>query len=106
MMVLAALPGMERELLVSGNLAKPGNFSATVNLLDCRIGKVGLGRRGDALGSGSRFLASPCRVDLEPEPDPARVASVLRRHALPPDLRRTAGIAPCGPERCTRGLRP
>src|SRR4051812_49092956 len=42
MMVLAALPGMGRELLVSGDLAKPGNFSATVNLLDCRIGKVGL----------------------------------------------------------------
>src|SRR3954452_7937081 len=42
MMVLAALPGMERELLVSGDLANPGNISATVNLLDCRIGKVGL----------------------------------------------------------------
>jgi len=36
-MVLAALPGMVRELLVTGRLVKPGNFSATINLLGSRI---------------------------------------------------------------------
>jgi hypothetical protein len=40
--ILAALPGMDSELLVSGNLAKPGNFSATINLLGYLIRKVGL----------------------------------------------------------------
>jgi hypothetical protein len=40
--ILAALPGMERELPVTGDLAKPGNFSATVNFLGYRIRQVGL----------------------------------------------------------------
>src|SRR5271157_3894244 len=43
MVILAALPGMVRELLVTGNLAKPGNFSVSVNFLGYRIRKVGLG---------------------------------------------------------------
>src|SRR2546423_1317593 len=43
MMVLAALPGIVRELLVTGNLVKPGNFSATINFLGSRIRKAGLG---------------------------------------------------------------
>src|SRR5512140_2214844 len=43
MVILAALPGMERELPVTGDLAKPGNFSATVNFLGYRIRQVGLG---------------------------------------------------------------
>jgi hypothetical protein len=36
------LPGMKRELLVTGKLAKPGNFSASVNFLGYRMRKVGL----------------------------------------------------------------
>jgi hypothetical protein len=40
--ILAALPGIVRELLVTGKLVKPGNFSATVNFLGSRIRKVGL----------------------------------------------------------------
>src|SRR5271157_5252877 len=43
MVILAALPGMVRELLVTGKLAKPGNFTASVNFLGYRIRKVGLG---------------------------------------------------------------
>jgi RNA-directed DNA polymerase len=43
MVILAALPGIERELLVTGKLVNPGNFSATVNFLSSRIRKVGLG---------------------------------------------------------------
>src|SRR5208337_3179789 len=43
MVILAALPGMVRELLVTGNLVKPGNFSVSVNFLGYRIRKVGLG---------------------------------------------------------------
>src|SRR5208337_4478478 len=42
MVILAALPGMVRELLVTGNLVKPGNFSVSVNFLGYRIRKVGL----------------------------------------------------------------
>src|SRR5208282_4189516 len=42
MVILAALPGMVRELLVIGNLAKPGEFSVSVNFLGYRIRKVGL----------------------------------------------------------------
>src|SRR6266446_5505478 len=42
MVILAALPGMVRELLVTGKLVKPGNFSATINLLGSRIRKAGL----------------------------------------------------------------
>src|SRR5208337_257629 len=44
MVILAALPGMVRELLVTGNLVKPGNFSVSVNFLGYRIRKVGLAR--------------------------------------------------------------
>jgi hypothetical protein len=40
--VLAALPGMVGELLVTGKLVKPGNLSATINFLGSRIRKVGL----------------------------------------------------------------
>src|SRR5208337_3105745 len=46
MVILAALPGMVRELLVTGNLVKPGNLSVSVNFLGYRIRKVGLGRQG------------------------------------------------------------
>src|SRR5208337_5131170 len=42
MVILAALPGMVRELLVTGNLVKPGNLSVSVNFLGYRIRKVGL----------------------------------------------------------------
>ena len=42
MVILAALPGMVRQLLVTGDLAKPGNFSAIVNSLGYRIRKIGL----------------------------------------------------------------
>src|SRR4051812_4559740 len=42
MVILAALPGIGRELLVNGNLVKPGNFSAAVNFMGSRIRKVGL----------------------------------------------------------------
>jgi hypothetical protein len=41
---------MERGLLVTGNLAKPGNFSVTVNLLSYRIRKVGLARWTKGIG--------------------------------------------------------
>ena len=47
--IAAALPGMVRELLATGKLVNPGNFSATVNFLGSRIRKVGLAplaRRG------------------------------------------------------------
>ncbi|MGO9814687.1 MAG: hypothetical protein ACLP53_28475, partial [Isosphaeraceae bacterium] len=56
-MVLAALPGMERELLVTGKLAKPGNFSASVNFLGSRIRKVGLVFQIAAIDR--RFLDAP-----------------------------------------------
>src|SRR6266446_5039832 len=42
MVILAALPGIVRELLVTGKLVKPGNFSATVHFLGYRLRKVGL----------------------------------------------------------------
>jgi hypothetical protein len=34
---LAVLPGMVRDLLMNGDLAKPGNFSRTVNLLVAQL---------------------------------------------------------------------
>jgi hypothetical protein len=43
MVILAAFPGIVRELLVNEKLVKPSNFSATVNFLGSRIRKVGLG---------------------------------------------------------------
>jgi hypothetical protein len=49
MMVLAALPGMVRELLVTGKLVKPGNSSAIINLLGSRIRKAGLSRVTEVL---------------------------------------------------------
>src|ERR1700694_3688365 len=42
MMILAVLPGMVRDLLMHGDLAKPGNFSRTVNLLVAQLRLVGL----------------------------------------------------------------
>src|SRR5208282_2883121 len=65
MVILAALPGMVRELLVTGNLAKPGNFSVSVNFLGYRIRKVGLGCSRASLGSLSEaaraFNSEPLR---------------------------------------------
>src|SRR6266545_3611379 len=43
MVILAVLPGMVRDLLMNGDLAKPGNFSRTVNLLVAQLRLVGLG---------------------------------------------------------------
>ena len=37
MVILAALPGMVRALLVIGKLAKPGNSSMTVNLFVAQL---------------------------------------------------------------------
>ena len=51
MMILAALPGMVRELLVTGKIVNPGNFDAIVNLLGFRIRKVGLDASGWASAS-------------------------------------------------------
>jgi len=58
--ILAAFPGIVRELLVNEKLVKPGNFSATVNFLGSRIRKVGLG-----VGSGTH--ASPASSDAQSE---------------------------------------
>src|SRR4051812_34225371 len=43
MVILAALPGIVRELLATGRIVNPGNFSATVNFLGLQLRKVGLG---------------------------------------------------------------
>src|SRR4051812_34429263 len=56
-MTLAALPGMGRELLASGKLAKPGNLSATVNFMGYRLRKVGLGT-GKPPGCGASHSAT------------------------------------------------
>jgi len=42
--ILAALPGMMRAILISVNLANPGNFSVTVNFLAAHLRFVGLGK--------------------------------------------------------------
>src|ERR1700682_5893595 len=51
MMILAVLPGMVRDLLMNGDLAKPGNFSREVNLLVAQLRLVGLGCREPLPGS-------------------------------------------------------
>src|SRR5512135_476867 len=43
MVILAVLPGMMRDLLMNGDLAKPGNFSRKGNLLVAQLRLVGLG---------------------------------------------------------------
>jgi hypothetical protein len=43
MVILAALPGIVREPLVTGRIVNPGNFGATVNLMGFQLRKVGLG---------------------------------------------------------------
>ena len=43
MVTLAALPGMARALLVSGNLVKPGNSRVTVNFMGSQLRLAGLG---------------------------------------------------------------
>jgi hypothetical protein len=40
--ILAALPGIVRELLVTGKIVNPGNFSQTVNFLGFQLRRVGL----------------------------------------------------------------
>src|SRR3954454_3831191 len=42
MVVLAALPGMVKRLLVTGKIVDPGNFGATVNSLGSQLRKAGL----------------------------------------------------------------
>src|SRR2546423_1232080 len=58
MVILAALPGIVRELLVNGKLVKPGNFSVIVNLSGARIRKVGVVSRNLPGRSSSRTLIS------------------------------------------------
>ena len=43
MVILAALPGMVRELLVTGKIVHPGNSEEFVNSLGSQLRKVGLG---------------------------------------------------------------
>src|ERR1700730_13277874 len=47
MVILAALPGMVRELLVTGKIVHPGNFEEFVNSLGSQLRKVGLERYVD-----------------------------------------------------------
>src|SRR3954452_11154308 len=42
MVVLAALPGMVKQLLVTGKIVNPGNSGATVNFLGFQLRKAGL----------------------------------------------------------------
>jgi hypothetical protein len=53
MVILAALPGMVRDLLVTGKLVHPGNFAAIVNILGSQLRKVGLGGRVSAFSRGA-----------------------------------------------------
>src|SRR4051812_44080267 len=102
MVVLAALPGMGRELLVTGKLAKQGNFSASVNSLDYRIRKVGLGTLPVAprWSAGLLTVRAPLRSDdreapgstATSRPRPA-VASGASRTL---DAVRTSGGTPTG----------
>jgi hypothetical protein len=41
-MILAALPGIVRELLATGRIVNPGNFGATVNFMGSQLRIVGL----------------------------------------------------------------
>jgi hypothetical protein len=43
-MILAALPGIVRELLATGRIVNPGNFGATVNFMGSQLRIVGLAR--------------------------------------------------------------
>src|SRR5438105_662554 len=43
MVVLAALPGMVKQLLVTEKIVSPGNFGATVNFLGFHLRNAGLG---------------------------------------------------------------
>jgi len=70
-MILAALPGMVRELLVTGKLVKPGNFSATINFLGSQIRKGGLAKckpqsvneKCSSLKTTEEFVDDPSRGD-------------------------------------------
>src|SRR4051812_23185747 len=46
MVILAALPGIVRELLVTGKLVHPGNLGEIVNSLGSQLRKAGLGISG------------------------------------------------------------
>src|SRR5512133_2511628 len=54
MVILAAVPGMVKALLVTGKLAKPGNFSVMVNFLGSQLRFVGL--VGDLLTGRSGWV--------------------------------------------------
>jgi hypothetical protein len=43
MVILAALPGIVRELLATGRIVNPGNFDPPVNFIGFQLRKVGLG---------------------------------------------------------------
>jgi hypothetical protein len=60
---------MERELLVTGKLAKPGNFNASVNFLGYRMRKVGLAH--------ARILLKADQVDGGPAWPDEHIAEAL-----------------------------
>src|SRR4051794_18650115 len=72
MVILAALPGMARDLLVTGKLVHPGNFEKPVNSLGSQLRKVGLavgsGYPAASRGDGNTTIASrtTLRMTLSP----------------------------------------
>ncbi len=56
MVTLAALPGMARALLLSGNLVRPGNSSVTVNFIGSQLRFFGLAGTVPALGPSAALM--------------------------------------------------
>ena len=94
MVILAALPGMVSELLVTGKIVHPGNFEGFVNLLGSRLRQVGLAtcRGEDPLCRAVRAFASRPRGRTVSS-DPGLADSPLTGQGYPREVpvRRTGG---------------
>src|SRR4051812_39613073 len=97
MVILAALPGIVRELLATGRIVNPGNFGATVNFMGLQLRKVGLAFRTPMplrRASGVAFRGIPERATENPKPHkPYPATSAI---ATPPACRRTSASPSAG----------
>jgi hypothetical protein len=76
MVVLAALPGMVKQLLVTGKIVDPGNFGATVNFLGFQLRKAGLAKR-DKLNLDIFWLKDDSLEDSANLEDPDVIAAEI-----------------------------